>query len=150
MVFFYIELTLIKGMIQYNYMQKPLTIEQFRDQINAGNASDPLIFLESVMNGQDPRRLSAVYKLALDIEEFGDGVPSPEEWADLFHLIKTACKFHTVSMSESTMAAKTCAEYLHAKRKSIENIDGTNGTLSVEPLNKKEIRNLLKIYESEF
>ncbi len=137
-------------MIQYNHMPKPLTIEQFRDQIHAGNASDPLIFLESIMNGQDPRRLSDIYKLALDIEEFGDGVPTPEEWADLFDLIRTACKYHTVSLSESSSAAKTCAEYLHAKRKSIENIDGNRDTISADPLSKKEIKTFLKIYEEDF
>lgn len=131
-------------------MSKPLTIEQFRDQINEGKASDPLVFLEAVMNGQDPRRLSEVYKLALNIEEFSDGVPTYDEWCDLFTVIKSACKFHVVSMNESTSAAKTVAEYLHPKRKSIENIDGNAGSMIVEPLTKKEIKSFLTIYEDEF
>lgn len=131
-------------------MPKSLTIEQFRGLIHEGKASDPLIFLESVMNGQDPRHHSDVYKLALDIDEFSEGAPSPGDWDELFDLIRRECKYYPVSLSESASAAKTMAEYLHAKRKSIEHNDGSNSLAQVEPLTDDEIRSFLKIYEEEF
>lgn len=131
-------------------MSDKLSIEQLRELIHDGEASDPLIFLESVMNGQDPRRLSDIYKLALDIEEFSDGVPSPDEWFELFEQIRLACKYKTVSLAESTSAAKTVAEYLHAKRKSLEIADGNKDQAEVPDLTKDQIIRFLTIYEREF
>lgn len=131
-------------------MSKSLNIEEFRELIHNGEASDPLIFLESVMNGQDPRLYSEVYQLAIDIDDFSGGCPSPEDWAEIFDQIRVSCKYMPVSLSESTTAAKTIAEYLHAKRKQIEtkNSDGEHGQPS--KLTKAEIRAVLKIYEGEF
>lgn len=131
-------------------MSKHQSIEQLRELIYEGEASDPLIFLESVMNGQDPRRFSDVYKLALDIEEFSDGVPSPDEWFDLFEQIRLVCKYKTVTLSESTSAAKTVAEYLHAKRKSLDINTGAEGQTQIEELRESEIKAFLTIYEQEF
>jgi len=131
-------------------MSKPLNIEEFRELIHNGEASDPLIFLESVMNGQDPRRYSEVYQLALDIDDFSGGCPGPEEWAEIFDIIRTLLKYKPVSLSESTTAAKTIAEYLHAKRKQVEtkNLNGEQAQPS--KLQKAEIRAVLSIYEKEF
>ena len=130
-------------------MSKHLSIDEFRDMINRGETSDPLVFLDSLMNGQDPRGLSKVYELALNIEEFSDGEPSDFEWEELFSEIKKACKYSIVSLSESSAAAKTVAEYVHAKRKSIENIDG-NAIAPVSTLTKAEIRAFLKAFNDEF
>ena len=130
-------------------MSKPLTIEQLRDLIHKGDASDPLVFLESVMNGQDPRRYSELYTLAIDIEEFSDGEPSPDDWAVMFDKIRMFCKYQHVSLSESTSAAKNIAEYLHAKRKQVEKkVSGESAPLV--PLKTAEIKAFLKIYEGEF
>ncbi len=131
-------------------MSKSLNIEEFRELIHQGEASDPLIFLESVMNGQDPRRYSEVYQLALDIDDFSGGCPGPDEWAEMFDKIRVLLKYKPVSLSESTTAAKTIAEYLHAKRKQVEtkNLDNEQGQPA--KLSKKEIRAFLKIYEGDF
>ena len=131
-------------------MAKPLTIDQLRSLINSGNASDPLVFLESVMNGQDPRRLSKVYQLASDIEDFSEGQPTEYEWGELFQAIRDICKFNTVSLSESTAAAKTVAEYLHAKRKNVSIHTDDIGNSKVTLLEDDEIRRFLNIYEDEF
>jgi len=39
---------------------KPITIEDLRALIHKGEVKDPLVFLESIMSGQDPRRLSSI------------------------------------------------------------------------------------------
>lgn len=130
-------------------MSKKLSIDQFRELINKGQATDPLVYLESVMQGQDPRGLSEIYVLANEINEWSDGAPDPDEWAELFNKIQKHAKFAIVSLSESTAAAKTLAEYVHAKRKSIENIDAS-ATTKTEDLTEDEIRSFLEIYEGEF
>lgn len=131
-------------------MSKSLNIEEFRELIHNGEASDPLIFLESVMNGQDPRRYSEIYQLALDIDDFSGGCPDPEEWGEMFDKIRTLCKYKPVSISESTAAAKTIAEYLHAKRKQVETKTSTGEQGKPADLTDDEIRAFLKIYEDEF
>lgn len=130
-------------------MPNKITIDELRDLINKGEATDPLIFLESVMNGQDPRGLSEIYKLVCEIDEWGS-LPTRHEWEDLVGMIRAQCKYSLVSLSESTAAAKTVAEYLHSKKKSIETIEGNSEGSIGKPLNEKEIRAFLKIYESEF
>ena len=151
MVFFYIELTLIKGMIQYNYMPKPLTIEQFRDQIHEGNASDPLIFLESVMNGYDPRKFSGIYKLIMEMEDFTGGEITPADWGELVDYAVTHAKYHSVTLNESTSAARTIAEYLHAKRKQIEKVDpNSSSDGSSTPLTEEEIILFKEKFNDEF
>lgn len=131
-------------------MSKSLNIEEFRELIHKGEASDPLVFLESVMNGQDPRRYSEVYQLALDIDDFSGGCPDPDEWAEMFDKIRMLCKYKPVSISESTAAAKTIAEYLHAKRKQVETKTTTGEQGQPVKLTDDEIRAFLKIYEDEF
>lgn len=108
--------------------------------MNKGKVKDPLMFLESVMSGQDPRELSKVYEIVMEIDEFiGDGAPSREDWLEVVDVIANTYKFRTVSASESVGAAKTLAEYLHAKRKQVEMNNGANGTESVEDLTEDEI-----------
>ena len=51
---------------------QPITIEDFRAFIHKGEASDPIVFLESIVTGQDPRRISKIYDLIMDIDEFSD------------------------------------------------------------------------------
>lgn len=130
-------------------MSEPLSIEQLRDLIHKGEAKDPLVFLESVMNGQDPRRLSDLYTLAIDIDEFNDGTPCQEDWDLIYDKIRMMYKYQTVSLSESTSAAKTISEYLHAKRKQIETKE-SGVQAEIQPLKKAEIKAFLKIYEDEF
>lgn len=130
-------------------MSETLSIEQLRDLIHKGEAKDPLVFLESVMNGQDPRKQSDLYTLAIDIDEFSDGVPDADDWALIYDMIRMHFKYQSVSLSESTSAAKTISEYLHAKRKQIETKE-SGAMAEVQPLKKAEIKAFLKIYEGEF
>lgn len=130
---------------------QPITVDKLRELINKGEAKDPLVFLESLMTGQDPRRLSDVYKLVLDIQDFSDGEPSSEDWAEVVDLVMERYKYHSVSMSESANAAKTLAEYLHAKRKNVEitGADSANGRAS-EPLTEEEIELFKEKFNDEF
>ena len=129
----------------------PISIDQLRDLINKGEAKDPLVFLESVMNGQDPRRLSDIYRLVLEIEDFRNGPPTESEWAEVVDLVISRFKYHSVSLGESSNAAKTLAEYMYAKRKSVEvNGAGGEGSASSAPLTEEEIELFKEKFNEEF
>ena len=131
--------------------KRPITVEELRSLIHTGDAKDPLVFLEAVMNGQDPRKLSDIYKLVLEVQDFSDGNPSSEDWAEIVDLVISRYKYYTVSMGESTNAAKTLAEYLHAKRKNVE-ISGGGGSGSVDatPLTEEEIELFKEKFNDDF
>ena len=129
----------------------PLKIEELRELIHTGTAKDPLVFLESVMNGQDPRTFSGVYKLIMEINDFTNGNLEKADWDELVDYAINHAKYHSVSLSESTSAAKTIAEYLHAKRKQIEKYDGSAaGDGSAEPLSEEEIELFKEKFNDEF
>jgi len=120
---------------------KPLTIEDLRDLINKGQAKDPLIFLESVMNGADPRKISSLYKLVAELHEFSDGEPDPSDWAEIVDIVLSEYKYRPVALGESMMAAKTMAEYMYPKRKQVDlnGGSGDGGDVSQNPLTEEEI-----------
>jgi hypothetical protein len=91
-----------------------------RDLINKGEAKDPLVFLESIMNGQDPRRLSSIYELVNEIDSFSNGELSKSDWSEIVAHVCDRFKYHTVPLGDSLAASKTLAEYLHAKRKQVK------------------------------
>ena len=91
-----------------------------------------------------------MYQLALDIDDFSGGCPDKDEWAEVFDKIRTLCRYKTVSLSESTTAAKTIAEYLHAKRKQVETKTTTGEQGQPVELTDAEIEAFLNIYEGEF
>lgn len=129
----------------------PLKIEELRELIHKGEAADPLIFLESVMNGQDPRRLSGIYQLILEIDGFTNGELSPEDWNEIMDYTINHSKYKSVALSESHSAAKTLAEYLHPKRKQIEKIDGNiAGDGSHVPLSEEEIELFKEKFNDDF
>lgn len=131
--------------------KRPITVDELRDLINKGEAKDPLVFLECVMNGQDPRRLSDIYKLVLEVQDFSDGEPSAEDWAEIVDLVIQRYKYYVVSMGESTNAAKTLAEYLHAKRKNVEISGGaSSGSVANDPLTEEEILLFKEKFNDEF
>ena len=117
-----------------------LTIEELREMILKGEAKDPLVFLESVMNGQDPRKLSSIYELIMEIDEFSDGEISKNDWNEILDLVRSTYKYHTVSLADSLNASKTLAEYLYAKRKQVDvnntqiSNDNSNAPLSAEEI----------------
>lgn len=128
----------------------PLTVDQMRVLINKGELQDPLIFLESVMCGQDPRQLSHIYRLALDINDFSGGEPSREEWDELFQQIEKKLKYQEVDFKASSQAAKTLAEYLHAKRKQIETFTSNSLDLASQPLTAEEVELFKERFNAEF
>lgn len=131
---------------------KPLTVEDLRELINKGEAKDPLIFLEAVMNGQDPRQLSRLYKLVTDIMDFSDGEPDPSDWAEIVDLVLGEYKFRPVAIGESITAAKTMAEYMYAKRKQVDTGGGSGEGASVHnnPLTEEEIELFKEKFNEEF
>lgn len=131
---------------------KPLTVKDLRELIHEGEAKDPLVFLEAVMNGQDPRRLSSIYELIVEIDSFSDGDISKSDWYEVVDLVMNNFKYHTVTLSESIAASKTLAEYLHAKRKQVELNGGSSGTTSAhdDPLTEEEIELFKEKFNDDF
>lgn len=131
---------------------KPLSIEDLRDLINKGEAKDPLVFLEAVMNGQDPRRLSSIYELICEIDSFTNGELSKSDWAEIVDHVSSRYKYHTVSLGDSLAASKTLAEYLHAKRKQVE-LNGAQGATADpahHPLTAEEIELFKEKFNDDF
>ncbi len=131
---------------------KPLTVEDLRDLINKGQAKDPLIFLEAVMNGQDPRNISRIYKLVMDIHDFSDGDVDPADWAEIVDLVLAEYKYRPVGIGESITAAKTMSEYLYAKRKQVDTNGGSGdgGSVHDNPLTAEEIELFKEVFNDEF
>ena len=133
-------------------MQQPLTIQNLRELIHQGEAKDPLVFLESVMSGNDPRQLSDIYELIEEIDSFTGGDISQGDWSDIVDLVSTFYKYRTVSLSDSIGASKTLAEYLHAKRKQIDiNTDSSSsGILANNLLTEEEIEIFKEKFNDDF
>lgn len=130
-------------MAHYN----PLTIEELRSRINKGEIKDPIVFLESVMNGNDIRVLSDIYKLITDIDEFTGGDITRSDWDEILEHTTKGAKYKLVGINESIGAAKTLAEYLYPKRKQVEITNKNNKINSkLKPLTEKEI----KLFRTKF
>ena len=130
----------------------PLSIKDLRDLIHKGEAKDPLVFLESVMNGQDPRKLSSIYKLILEIDSFTNGDLSKHDWSELVDNITANYKYDNVSLSESVAASKTLAEYMFAKRKQVDISSGDSNIASLAntPLTEEDITLFKEKFNDEF
>jgi hypothetical protein len=128
-----------------------LSIKELRERINNGEIQDPLVFLESIMSGQDPRKFSKIYSMIMEIEDFTGGDIGVEDWNSLVDYAIGNCKYAEVSISESTSASKTLAEYIHPKRKQIEQIimEG-NTNPSNHPLTVDEIELFKERFNDEF
>ena len=130
---------------------RKLKIEELRELINKGEASDPLVFLESVASGSDPRSTSQLYEFINEINEFNDGAPpDQDEWEEILNYIHIYHRYQTVSLNESITAAKTMAEYVHAKKKQIDtNINVESKKLNLE-LSEEEIELFKEKFNAEF
>lgn len=128
-----------------------LSIEDLRELIHKGEVKDPLVFLESVMTGQDPRKLSSIYELICEIDSFTDGNITKSDWSEIVDAITANYKYHTVSLGESINASKTLAEYLYAKRKHIEiNKNDATDDISDSPLTEEEIELFREKFNDDF
>ena len=120
-----------------------------------GNKLSPLQFLEAIQSGQDPRRLSRIYEMVRDIQDFNDGPPDEEEWFELLKVVEESYKFKPVSLDQSVSAAKTLAEYRHKKMKADElgskaaNDDAEFSYLK-EPLTEAELVEFYEVFGEEF
>lgn len=132
-------------------MTKPLTVEQYKDLIHTGELKDPLLFLESLMTGQDPRRLSSIYELICEIDSFTDGDISKDDWAEIVDHVTSRFKYHVVTVTESLTAARTLAEYIHPKKKHIEMNSTSSGAEAKLPaLTEEEIELFKERFNDEF
>ena len=131
---------------------KPLTISQLRELVNQGECTDPLVFLESVMTGQDPRKLSSIYELIMEIDSFCDGDVSKDDWHEVIDHVMTRFKYKSVSMADSMFERKRVHEYLHPKRKQVELTGGLNGGASVDndPLTEDEVEMFKEKFNDDF
>ena len=131
---------------------KPLTVEDLRDLINKGEAKDPLIFLEAVMNGIDPRMTSKLYNLVMDINDFSGSNPDDSDWAEIIDLVISDFKFRPVNIGESITAAKSMSEYLYPKRKQVDMRGGGGGFDDIHnnPLTEEEIDLFKERFNDEF
>ena len=132
-------------------MADKLTIIELRAAIKRGESIDPIAFLEATMMRQDPTQLSKIYELVQDIQDMNDGPPSKGEWKELVKLIGRHCKYRISSVGESHSAARTLAEYMHPKKRSIETTNvNLNSDIAKSPLTDKEIDKLLRKWNDEF
>lgn len=132
--------------------QKPMTIEQFRELISNGEAKDPLVFLESIMNGQDPRKISKLWEMIEEINTFSDGAPSKEDWAEVIEYVDSHMRYCHVSLSESSHSAKVLAEYIYPKRKQVDlnTSEMGKGGIQGDPLTEEEIELFKERFNDEF
>lgn len=128
-----------------------LSIQEMRQLINSGEANDPLVFLEAVMSGNDPRKYSELYTLVTEIDELSNGEVARSEWAEVVDYVITYFKYNRVTLSESSAAAKTLAEYMHPKRKQVESITTDNSAEAhMVPLTEDEIAIFREKFNEEF
>ena len=130
----------------------PLKIEDLRELIKNGEAKDPLVFLEAIMNGLDPRKFSGIYELIMEVDSFSNGEVDQSDWQEIIDYTINHAKYKEVSLSESHSAAKTIAEYLHAKRKNIDINGGGMGEGSIhnDPLTEEEIELFKERFNDDF
>lgn len=130
---------------------KPKTIEEIKELIHDGKCVDPLLFLESLVNGRDLRELSKIYLLIRDIEELAEGQPTKEEWSDVVDLVMTSYRYAEVPLKQSIDAAKTLAEYLHPKHERKQSgINSGENEQHVTKLTEEEIILFKERFNDEF
>ncbi len=112
--------------------------QELHERIASGDLDDPLAFLNSVMQGEDPREVAAIYSLVMGIDRDSGGDIPRGIWTTVVTHVKKYCKCPPVSVTESLAAGKALAEYLHPKRKHVET--STDGLpAEVQPLTEDEV-----------
>lgn len=117
-----------------------ISIVDLRERILTGELKDPLVFLEALVVGYDPRKTSGIYDLIMEIDSFSGGAPSKQDWAEVVDYANKFHKFQEVSLSDSFNASKTLAEYLHPKRKQIDISDTSSSDPNKDPLTAEEVQ----------
>ena len=130
----------------------PLTVDELRKLIRQGEAADPLVFLEAVMNGQDPRKASELCELVSEIDGFSEGDIARHDWAEVVSFVTSNLQYQPVTLAESMTAGKTLAEYLHPKRKQVD-ISGLGagaGVNAQSPLTAEEVELFREKFNEQF
>ena len=130
-------------------------IDQFRSLIESGEATDPLVFLEALTSGQDPRTLSTLHTIIEEITEFDDtDLPDPDTWLRLVRLVRAKYRYQPVSLQESQNAANILMRHLHPTLKQVAS-HNTNITVDNTPtqppkLSLEEIQLFKRVFDEEF
>ncbi len=139
-----------------NPIPKPkFDIDQFRELIESGEATDPLVFLETITSGQDPRTLSTLHTIIEEITEFDDtDLPTPDDWQRLIRLVRAKYRYQPVSLQESQNAANILMRHLHPSLKQVAshntNVSIDNTPTQPPPLSLEEIQLFRKVFDEEF
>lgn len=132
-------------------MSPTISIKELRERISTSECVDPLIFLESIVSGQDPRVVSQLFDLVEEIQEFTGGSPDKADWKQLYTFVNEEIKYRSPTISESLSAAKALSEYLHPKRKQVEITGNTAGGIGkVEPLTIEDIKLFRERWDEEY
>jgi len=132
-------------------MSQKLSIIELREKIHIGQANDPLVFLEAIMTGQDPRFTSDLFNIVESIQDFTDGEPTPDDWSDLYKYVTEHMKYQEVTIAQSVNAAKSLSEYLHPKRKQIDVIGTINqDSAKIESLTIEEVELFKEKWNDEY
>ena len=132
-------------------VSESLSIDQLRELINKGEVKDPLVFLECVMSGQDPRNHSDLFELVQEIHEFTGGDIDSASWLEVVEAVKSKYKYQKVTLAQSSSAAKFLSEYLYPKVKAGEFCSSFGGgEASQHPLSEKEIELFKRKFNEEF
>ncbi len=127
-----------------------LTIDEYKELIHTGKFFDPMVFLECIVQGSDPRNISNIYNLLEEIKTFeGDSI-CQSSWEELRNLLLSEHKYNIVSIEQSFQAAKTIAEYLHPKRKQVDIYGNNNDSGSSTKLTVEEIDLFKERFNDEF
>lgn len=110
---------------------------------------DPLLYLERVMLGQDPSNKSELIERANELQYWNDGDIDRGDWDDFYNFICNNFEYESTTINNSIHAAKTLAEYVYPKRKSIE-ISDTNVSAEFTPLTIDEISLFKEKFNDEF
>lgn len=129
-----------------------ISLEQKIQQICADNdLQDPMVLLVAAANGIDLTRRSKLYEMLVSLEEeFIGDVPDYESWVSFIKKAKKEFRYMPISQSAQLSAQKNVAEYLHAKKKSVDVNANANVQMQVSPLSRKEARIFTKAFNREY
>ena len=117
----------------------------------AEESDDPLAFLKSIMEGNDPRKSSELYNMIM--EEYEDNFGEPpcaERWEEIVEFIEENCRNEKVPVALSRQAAQTLMEYRHAKKKQGSGKNLAETTAELPPLTEPELELFMDWFDANF
>lgn len=119
--------------------KKPIDVDQYRRLVSQGKLMDPLIFLESLVQGNDLRNASMIFELVMEIDEDTGGDPGKDDWDEVVQVVRRYYKHESVKISASQRAAETLASYIHPKVKPDDGNSNNVGEQKLPELTEDEI-----------